>query len=198
MDGFAANSHGSDLSADQEPFRAPTSSVRPHPRHAPRSLHTDAWYQTGYQQQHDYQFHLVDDDDKPAAHHDDRSPATIDDDRSASSTGDDTASSPSDRLSPGDRFLDPRVLGQVRASGCGVGDRDWVAGIELPTGRREPHWLLLDLPDGAALAQGHVRGSRVSRLVRSTVRRTGLSRGRCVALCVLGTVTLAALIGKVV
>jgi len=198
--GFAADSRGSAMSADQELNLAPTF-VGPHPRHRVRSLH-DRWYITGTQHHHDEQFHLVDNDFDPAPHYHNEPAAGHDDDRCSYCGG-----SPcwlwcpygpsSDSVPTGDREPDPRALGPVRTGGRELGDRDRLARVELPARRSEPHWLLLDLPDGPATPQGHLRGGWLSRLVRRTLRRQGLGSGRSVALCVLGLLTLAALAREV-
>lgn len=168
--------------------------VGPHPRHYRRSLH-DSWWITGTEYHHDEHFHLVDNDFDPAPHHND--PAPNNDDNSPCYYCGGTPCwlwcPEGDSLPTGDREPDPRVLGSVRSRRGRVGDRDCMAREQLPTRRGEPHWLLLDLPDGTAIAQGHLRGGRVSRLVRSTLRRQGLDSGRSTAVCVLGLITLAAL-----
>ena len=102
-----------------------------------------------------------------------------------------------DCVSPGDRQSHRGVLGPVRFGGRRMGGRDRMAREQLSTGRGESHWLLLDLPNGVATAQRHLRGGWLSRLVRGTLRRQGLDSGRSVAVCVLGLVTLAALIWQV-
>lgn len=174
---------------------APTSVV-PHPRHRARRLF-DAQSPTAranHPVYNDYELHLVDDN------FDDNH---FDDNRSRTSGAN---VSPTDRtpgavdggLHAGDRVADPRVLGPVRSGDRAVGDRDRLAREQLSTGRRESHWLLLDLPNGVASACGPVHGSRVSRLVGSALRRQGLDSGRSVAVCVLGLVTLATLIWQAV
>jgi hypothetical protein len=176
-----------------------TSETSPLPRHRVRSMYDPrSTSRANHPTYHDHQLHIVSD----LADNNDGT-STLDDNRShphganVSPTAGVDARGAHHSLPAGDRDPDPRILGPIRTSGRRLGDRNRLAGIELPTRRREPHWLLLDLPDGAAIARGPVRGGRVSRLVCGTVRRTGLSSGRCVALCVLGTVTLATLIGKV-
>jgi len=193
--GFAANSRGSAMSADQELNLAPTF-VGPHPRHRARSLH-DRWYITGTQHHHDEQFHLVDNDFDPAPHHHDDPAAGHDDDQPTGAGRDEPTGSSSDSLPIGDREPDPRALGPVRPGGRELGDRDRLARVELPTRRGESHWLLLDLPDGSPTPQGHLRGGWLSRLVCSALRRQGLGSGRSVAVCVLGLITLAALAREV-
>ena len=96
-----------------------------------------------------------------------------------------------------DRGSHPRILGPIRTRGRAMGDRHRLARIELPTRRSQPHWLLLDLPDGPTAPQGHLRGCGLSRLVRRTLRRQGLGSGRSIAVCVLGLLTLAALAREV-
>jgi len=193
--GFAADSNRSALSADQEFNLAPTF-VGPHPRHRVRSMH-DRWYITGTQHHHDEQFHLVDNDFDPAPHHHHEPTAGHDDDRPTSAGRDESTGSSSDSVPTGDREPDPRALGPVRPGGRGLGDRDRLARVELPARRGESHWLLLDLPDGPAAPQGHLRGGWLSRLVRRTLRRQGLGSGRSTAVCVLGLLTLAALAREV-
>ena len=193
--GFAADSSWSAMSADQELNLAPTF-VGPHPRHRVRSMH-DRWYITGTQHHHDEQFHLVDNDFDPAPHHHHEPTAGHDDDRPTSAGRDESTGSSSDSVPTGDREPDPRALGPVRPGGRELGDRDRLARVELPTRRSEPHWLLLDLPDGSTAPQGHLRGGWLSRLVRRALRRQGLGSGRSVAVCVLGLLTLAALAREV-
>lgn len=170
----------------------PTSNVAPHPRHRARRLYdAQSTSRANHPVYNDYELHLVDDDD--LHHH------NLDDDRSRTrganvSPADRAASTVNGAVSTGDRQPDPRVLGPVRTGDRELGDRHRLAGIELSTRRREPDWLLLDLPTCVALAQGPVRGNRVSRLVRSTVRRQSIRGSRRTALCVLGFITLATLI----
>lgn len=195
MDGFAANSERSVMSPHQEPNRAPTSPVPPHPRHRSRSLHHDRWHITGTQYHHDYAFHLVDDDD-PAAHHYD--PATYDDDNGSEAGHRHSPGLTSSHILPtGDRGTDREALVPVRTGGRAVGDRDRLARVELPARRGEPHWLLLDLPDGAAIARSDVRSRRVSRLVLGAFQCGSKHPGRRIALCGLGILTLATLIAEV-
>jgi len=198
--GFAANSPGSAMSADQELNLAPTF-VGPHPRHRLRSLH-DHWYITGTQHHHDEQFHLVDNDFDPAPHHHDDAATGHNDDRCSYCGGSPCwlwcPYDPSDDSVPtGDREPDPRVLGPVRSRGRGMGDRDRMARIELPARRGEPHGLLLDLRTRFAPSRWVLRGCGLSRLVRRTLRRQGLRSGRSIAVCVLGLLTLAALAREV-
>lgn len=195
--GFAANSHGSAMSPDQEPQRAPTSSSSPHPRHRSHSLRHDSWYHAGTQQHHDYEFHLVDNDFDPAPHHHDPAP----DDHDGPTAGrddtlDDTGRS-SDSVPTGHRRSDREALVPIRTGRGPVGDRDRLARIELPTRRRQPDEMLVDLPDGFASTRRHLRSSRLSGLVRGPIRRRSQHRLSSVAVCVLGTLTLAALIWKV-
>lgn len=194
--GFAANSHGSAMSPDQEPQRAPTSSTSPHPRHRSRSLH-NSWFITGTQHHHDYEYHLVDNDFDPAPDHNDPAP---DDDDGPTAGRDDTpdgASTSSDSVPTGHRRSDREALVPVRTGRGAVGDRDRLARVELPTRRRQPHEMLVCVPDGLALTRRHLRSSRLSGLVRGPIRRRSQHRLSSVAVCVLGTLTLAALIWKV-
>ena len=198
--GFAADSRGSAMSADQELNLAPTF-VGPHPRHRVRSLH-DRWYITGTQHHHDEQFHLVDNDFDPAPHHHNEPTASHDDDRCSYCGG-----SPcwlwcpygpsSDSLPTGDREPDPRALVPVWTRGRGLGDRDRMARVELPArcGQSEP--VLVCVSARLAPSRRVLRGGWLSRLVRRTLRRQGLGSGRSVALCVLGLLTLAALAREV-
>ena len=197
--GFAADSNRSALSADQETNLASTF-VGPHPRHRVRSMH-DRWYITGTEHHHDEQFHLVDNDFDPAPHHDD--PATGHNDDRCSYCGGSPCwlwcpYDPSDDSVPtGDREPDPRVLVPVRTGGRRLGDQDRLARVELPARRGQSEPVLVCVPARLAPSRWVLRGGWLSRLVCRTLRRQGLGSGRSTALCVLGLLTLAALIREV-
>jgi hypothetical protein len=171
----------------------PTSNVVPHPRHGTRRLF-DA-QSTSSRANHpvynDYELHLVDEFDDH----------NFDDDRSrtrgANVSPADRTTGAVDGVLTGDRVADHRVLGPVRPGHRAVGDRHRLARIQLSTRRSEPHWLLLNLPNGIASASRPVRSGRLSRLVRGTVRRQSIRGSRRIALCVLGFITLATLIEQV-
>lgn len=174
-----------------------TSETSPLPRHhARRLLHTRTTTgRANHPTYHGFQLHLL---NTPA---DDGTPNYYDDDRSPSSganvsltAGPDARG---DAMPTGNRGSHSQALGPVRTGDRAVGDRDRLARIELPTGRRQSHWLLLDLPDGTATARGSVRGGWVSRLVCGPLRCGSEHRFRRAALCGLGILTLAALIGQV-
>jgi hypothetical protein len=181
---------------DQKATHDPTS-LAPHPRHRARSLlYARPTSRANHPTYSDFQLHLVHDDTAPQ--HDYAN--TLDDDRSrtrGANVSPTAGPARGDAVSTTDRGSDPRVLGSVRSGHGAVGDPDRLARIELPTGRREPHWLLLDLPDGLAPTRRVLRGGWLSRLVCRTLRRQGLDSGRSVAVCGLGLLTLAALIWQV-
>lgn len=165
---------------------------RVHPSLATSRANHPAYYQ--------HQLHIVDNHDDTATDHNHggHSPA---DDRSRSRGANvisTAGQSRSDAMPTGNRQSDSRVLGSVRPRDGGVGDRDRMARIELPTRRSEPHRLLLDLPDGTPTTQGDLRGGRVSRLVRGTVRCAGLDRSGRSPLLVCGTFALAIVIWTVI
>jgi hypothetical protein len=189
VDRFAANSERSVMSPIQEPTLDPTF-VGPHPRHPARRVH-DCWWITGTEYQHDYQYHLVDDDKPapddydPAAHHDENPAGTRH--RTA------TVGSSSDRLPTGDRRPDREALVPVRTGRGAVGDRDRLARVELPTRRSEPGAMFQCPPVGPPLTRRVLRGGRVSRLVRSAFRRRSQHCSGCTALRVCWFITLATL-----
>jgi len=192
--GFAADSPGSAMSADQELNLAPTF-VGPHPRHRLRSLH-DRWYITGTQHHHDEQFHLVDNDFDPAPHDDD--PATGHNDDGPTSAGrDEPTGSSSDSLPTGDRGPRPQALRSIRYRRSGLVRRNRLAGIQLPIRRREPDGMSWSSPVGSPLTRRPVYGARVklADLMDGSRRQPC---GRCTAVCVLGLLTLAALIREVI
>lgn len=187
----------SDFPVPQQKAPDETTSLAPHPRHRARSLfNARPTSRANHPTYHNFELHVVDDDD-----HDDvavagsgsstTSPASLAGD--ATTHNDGCSERHIDCVSPGDRQPHRGVLEPVRTGHRAVGDRDRLARVELPTRRGESHWLLLDLPDGTAPARRLLRGGWVSRLVRSTLRRQGLSGGRSTAVCVLGLITLAAL-----
>ena len=147
--GFAADSPGSAMSADQELNLAPTF-VGPHPRHRLRSLH-DRWYITGTQHHHDEQFHLVDNDFDPAPHHHD--PAAGHDHDPTRTPG--------------------HGLEQLRRSGSGTedgrrnGQRDSVRSPHRSTG------IELHSPgrSGSTVHRGLLVGTVADQLLRHPVRR---------------------------
>ena len=192
----------SDFPVPQQKAPDETTSLAPHPRHRARSLfNARPTSRANHPTYHNFELHVVDDDD-----HDDvavagsgsstTSPASLAGD--ATTHNDGCSERHIDCVSPGDRQPHRGVLEPVRTGHRAVGDRDRLARVELPTRRGESHWLLLDLPDGTAPARRLLRGGWVSRLVRSTLRRQGLSGGRSTAVCVLGLLTLAALALEVV
>jgi len=195
--GFAANSHGSAMSPDQEPQRAPTSSTSPHPRHRSHCLRDDCWYLAGTQHYHDYEYHLVDNDFDPAPHDNDPAPDDHDGPTAGRDDTPDGASTSSDSVLTGHRRSDREALVPVRSGRGAVGDRDRLARVELPTRRRQPHEMLVCVSDGFAPTCRHLRSSRLSGLVRGSIRRGSQHRLSSVAVCVLGILTLAALIWKV-
>ena len=186
--GFAANSHGSAMSPDQEPQRAPTSSTSPHPRHRSHSLHHDSWYHAGTQQHHDYEYHLVDNDFDPAPHHHD--PASDDDHGSEAQHA--SASTSSDRLPTGDREPRPQALRPIRYRRSGLVRRNRLARIELPTRSRQPNGMSGPQPTGPTPARGPFPSpqSRLDDVMDGPGREP---RSSSTALCVLGIVTLATL-----
>ena len=186
--GFAANSHGSAMSPDQEPQRAPTSSTSPHPRHRSHSLHYDSWYHAGTQQHHDYEYHLVDNDFDPAPHH--HNPASDDDHGSEAQHA--SASTSSDRLPTGDREPRPQALRPIRYRRSGLVRRDRLARIELSTRRRQPDGMSGPQPAGPTPARGPLPSPR-SRLDDVMDGPGREPRSSSTALCVLGIVTLATL-----
>lgn len=174
----------------------PTFTDSPLPRHRGIRVHPSlaasrAAHPSNYGQ-HD------DDLDLTAADHDNNGTSSpFDDDRSRTSGANVSPTAGharSDAMPTGDRGPDSRVLGPVRPRNSAMGDRDRLARVELPSRRGEPHWLLLDLPNGTPLTQGDLRGGRVSRLVRSTVRCARINRSGRSPLCVCGTFALALVI----
>ena len=191
----------SDFPIPQQKAPDEPTSLAPHPRHRARSLfNARPTSRANHPTYHNFELHVVNDD------HDDvavagsgsstTSPASLAGD--ATTHNDGCSERHIDCVSPGDRQPHRGVLEPVRLGDRAMGDRDRLARVELPTGRGESHWLLFDLPDGTAPAQRHLRGGRLSRLVRSTLRRQGLNSGRSLAVCVLGLITLAALTLEVV
>ena len=190
--GFAANSHGSAMSPDQEPQRAPTSSTSPHPRHRSHSLCHDSWYLAGTQQHHDYEFHLVDNDFDPAFHHHQPAP---DHDHDPEAGRDDTshdAGRSSDSVPTGHRRSDREALVSIRTGRGPVGHRDRLARIELPTRRHQSNELRWDVPVGCPSSRRPLRSIGL-RLAHRSMGSRAEHRSSSVALCVLGTLTLAAL-----
>ena len=192
----------SDFPIPQQKAPDEPTSLAPHPRHRAHSLfNARPTSRANHPTYSDFHLHLVDDDD-----HDDvavagsgpsaTSPASLAGD--ATTHNDGCSERPIDCVSPGDRQPHRGVLGPVRFGGRRMGGRDRMAREQLSTRRGESHWLLLDLPNGVATAQRHLRGGWLSRLVRGTLRRQGLDSGRSTAVCVLGVLTLAALIVEVV
>ena len=186
--GFAANSHGSAMSPDQEPQRAPTSSTSPHPRHRSHSLRYDSWYHAGTQQHHDYEFHLVDNDFDPAPHH--HHPASDDDHGSEAQHA--SASTSSDRLPTGNREPRSQALRPIRDRRSGLVRRNRLARIELSTRRRESDRVLWADADGSGSSRRSLRGAR-TRLAHLMDGPGREPRSSSTALCVLGIVTLATL-----
>jgi len=193
--GFAANSHGSAMSPDQEPQRAPTSSTSPHPRHRSRSLH-DSWFIAGTQHHHEYEYHLVDNDFDPAPHHNDPAPDDHDGPTAGRDDTPDGAGTSSDSVPTGHRRSDREALVPVRTGRGAVGDRDRLARVELPTRCHQSNFLCRDVPVGRPSSRGPLHGIGL-RLAHRSMGSRAEHRSSCVAVCVLGTLTLAALIWKV-
>lgn len=168
---------------------ATSSEAGPHPRH-PRSLH-DRWHITGTEYHHDYEFHLVDDDD-PAT--DDHNPAPDHDDHGPEAGHrESTAGTSSDSLPTGDRRRRTSSLRPIR-NGCSRLVR-WnrLARIELPTRRRQSNFLSWIEPVGAPASRRLVRSTR-SRLADHMDGSRREPCRSCIALRVLGIITLATLI----
>ena len=186
----------SDFPIPQQKAPDDPTSLAPHPRHRARSLfNARPTSRANHPTYSDFHLHLVNDDD----HHTSRS---LDDDRSrirganvSLTAGPDARG---DHAMPGgDHGPHSQVLGPVRTRDRAVGDRDRLARIELSTRRREPHWLLLDLPARTPVARRSPRWGRVPGLVLRAIQCGSEHRGRRFALCVLGIITLATLIGQV-
>lgn len=173
-----------------------TFETSPLPRHrARRMLNARPTSRANHPTYHHHDLHLVNNDD----HHTSRS---LDDDRSRTRGANVSPTAGPDArgdhaMPGGDHGPHSQVLGPVRTRDRAVGDRDRLAGIELSTRRREPHWLLLDLPARTPVARRSPRWRRLPGLVLRAIQCGTEHRGRRCALCVLGIITLATLIGQV-
>lgn len=182
---------------DRKDSNASPTFVHPHPRHGGRSVRANRANHPTYLH---HELHLVDYDHSPADNHHNGTPHDDDRSRTRGANVSPTAGSPARdgyAMPTGDRGTDREALVPVRTGGRAVGDRDRLARVELPARRGEPHWLLLDLPDGTAIARTHVRSRRVSRLVLGAFQCGSEHPGRRIALCGLGILTLATLIAEV-
>ena len=181
---------------DRKDSDASTTFIHPHPRHGGRRLQWTRPTSPNHPVYLDHHLHLV--HNTPALNHDG---TPHDDNRSRTRGANVTPTASPARgehaMPGGDHGPHSQVLGPLRTRDRAMGDRDRLARVELSTRRREPHWLLLDLPNGVAIARRPVCWSRVPGLVLRAIQCGSEHRGRRFALCVLGIITLATLIGQV-
>lgn len=175
-----------------------TFETSPLPRHRARRMY-DArpTSRANHPTYYGFKLHLLNTsaDNHGTPHDDDRSPSSG---ANVSPTAGPDARGDVKSLSATHRGSHPPVLGPVRSLHGAVGDHDRLARIELSARRGEPDRLLRDLPNGSSVARWALRCRRVPGLVLGAIRCGSEHRGRRGALCGLGIVTLATLIGKVI
>ena len=173
-----------------------TSETSPLPRHRARRMLNARPTSANHPVYLDHHLHLV--HNTPALNHDG---TPHDDDRSRTRGANVTPTASPARgehaMPGGDHGPHSQVLGPLRTRDRAMGDRNRLARVELPTRRGQSDWLLLDLPNGVAPTRRPVRWRRLSGLVLRAIQCGSEHRGRRFALCVLGIITLATLIGQV-